>query len=630
METCPLLKWILLAPLAGFALNGLAFKKFPGEKAGGVIASLAVLVSFILACAAFVALLKLPPEARLLGETLYAWIPAGTFNAAAALRLDPLSAVMALVVSGVSFLIHIYSIGYMKGDQGINRYFAFLNLFVFFMLILVLADNPLFMFLGWEGVGLCSYLLIGFWYEDPEKAAAGKKAFITNRVGDAGFLLGLMLMSAILAAHGVFAMDFATLEANAGLLAQPALFHTSALTVICLLLFFGAAGKSAQFPLHIWLPDAMAGPTPVSALIHAATMVTAGVYMLARLGFLYELAPAALKVVMLTGACTAFFAAVTALVQRDIKKVLAYSTISQLGYMFMAAGAGAFPAAVFHLTTHAFFKALLFLGAGSVIHGMGGEQDLFKMGGLRRQLPRTCLLMAAGALAIAGLPGLSGFYSKDLVLEKVYQNGGALIWAAGVITAALTAFYTTRLFILAFLRGRRAPASQGHKTAHEAPLTMLIPMGVLAALALCGGFILKDRLTAFLGGTAPEDPAAVKLAFISAAAALAGLGAAFPLTLPGAAAYLKKAHGHLHALASNKFYVDEAYAFLLLRPLKFFSRSFLHIIVDNTLIDGLMVNGTARACMAAGRSAARLQSGRLQVYALVFAAGVAAMLFWII
>ena len=378
----PLLKWILLAPLAGFAVNGLLGKKFLGEKAGGIVGALAIFVAFIFAALSFSDLLNLPVENRLLRDTLYSWISAGTFSVDAAFRFDPLSAVMALIVTGVSFLIHVYSIGYMKGDAGYNRYFAYLNLFVFFMLALVLADNPLVMFVGWEGVGLCSYLLIGFWYEDPEKAAAGKKAFITNRVGDAGFLLGLMLLSALLAFNGVFAMDFESLEKNAPLLTSITVLGVGAPTLICLLLFFGATGKSAQFPLYVWLPDAMAGPTPVSALIHAATMVTAGVYMLARLHFLYELAPKALEVVMLTGCFTAFFAAVIALLQKDIKKVLAYSTVSQLGYMFMAAGAGAFSASVFHLATHAFFKALLFLGAGSVIHGMSGEQDMFKMGGL--------------------------------------------------------------------------------------------------------------------------------------------------------------------------------------------------------------------------------------------------------
>ncbi|MBI5743321.1 MAG: NADH-quinone oxidoreductase subunit L [Elusimicrobia bacterium] len=624
----PLLKWILAAPLAGFLLNGLLGKKLLGERAGGVIGSLAILASFILAAMAFTDLLKLPVENRLLRDTLYSWISAGTFGVDAAFRFDPLSAVMALIVTGVSFLIHVYSTGYMHGDEGYNRYFAYLNLFVFFMLTLVLADNPLVMFVGWEGVGLCSYLLIGFWYEDPEKAAAGKKAFITNRVGDAGFLLGLMLAAALLAAKGVLALDFASLEKNAPLLTSFTVLGIGAPTVICLLLFFGATGKSAQFPLYVWLPDAMAGPTPVSALIHAATMVTAGVYMLARLHFLYALAPKALEVVMLTGCFTAFFAAVIALLQKDIKKVLAYSTVSQLGYMFMAAGAGAFSASVFHLATHAFFKALLFLGAGSVIHGMSGEQDMFKMGGLRREMPFTFLLVAAGWLAIAGVPGLSGFYSKDLILEKVFEHGGLLIWGVGVLTAGLTAFYTTRLFVLTFLRERRA-----QKHAHESPLSMTLPMTALALLAVAGGFMLKDRLFTFLEPVAehaPAGPEAARLMFISVAAGLTGLAGAFALTLPKPANFLKNTMSHLHAVVFHKFYVDEIYSAFIVKPLKTFAGRVLFQLVDAGLIDGLMVNGSARASYAAGRLLARAQNGRLDVYALVFAAGVALMLYWII
>jgi len=625
----PLLKWILLAPLAGFALNGLLGKKFLGEKAGGGIGALAIFVSFVFACLAFSDLLNLPAEHRLLRDILYTWISTGTFAVDAALRFDPLSAVMALIVTGVSFLIHVYSTGYMKGDAGYNRYFAYLNLFVFFMLTLVLADNPLLMFVGWEGVGLCSYLLIGFWYEDPEKASAGKKAFITNRVGDAGFLIGLMLLMALLASHGLPAMDFASLEKNAPLLSPITVLGIGAPTLICLLLFFGATGKSAQFPLYVWLPDAMAGPTPVSALIHAATMVTAGVYMLARLHFLYELAPKALEVVMLVGCFTAFFAAVIGLVQKDIKKVLAYSTVSQLGYMFMAAGAGAFSASIFHLATHAFFKALLFLGAGSVIHGMSGEQDMLKMGGLKKEMPFTFLLMAAGWLAIAGVPGLSGFYSKDLILEKVFEHGGPLVWGFGVLTAGMTAFYTTRLLILTFLRDKRGP-----KHAHESPLSMTLPMAVLGVLALAGGFLLKDGLLAFLepgaAHGAEQAPHAAKLMMISVAAGLAGIAAAFPLTRTKTAVFLKNTMSHIHELVFQKFYVDELYGLLIIRPLRSISDKVLFGLVDAGLIDGSLVNGSGRACSWAGRKLSRLQNGRLDVYALVFAIGVAVMLFWII
>ncbi|PJA14834.1 MAG: NADH-quinone oxidoreductase subunit L [Elusimicrobia bacterium CG_4_10_14_0_2_um_filter_56_8] len=625
----PLLKWILLAPLAGFVLNGLLGKKFLGDRAGGLLGALAIFISFVFAALSFSDLLNLPVENRLLRDTLYNWISAGSFSVDAALRFDPLSAVMALVVTGVSFLIHVYSIGYMKGDSGFNRYFAYLNLFVFFMLTLVLADNPLIMFVGWEGVGLCSFLLIGFWHEDPEKASAGKKAFITNRVGDAGFLLGLMLLFALLSMQGAVEMDFASLEKNASLLTSATVLGMAAPTLICLLLFFGATGKSAQFPLHVWLPDAMAGPTPVSALIHAATMVTAGVYMLARLHFLYELAPKALEVIMLTGCFTAFFAAVIAMLQKDIKKVLAYSTVSQLGYMFMAAGAGAFSASVFHLATHAFFKALLFLGAGSVIHGMSGEQDMFKMGGLKREMPFTFLLMAAGWLAIAGVPGLSGFYSKDLILEKVFEHGGIFVWGTGVLTAALTAFYTTRLVILTFLRDKR---SRTH--AHESPLLMTLPMAALGLLALAGGFLLKERLFIFLepfaAHGAEHNPVAARLMMISVAAGFSGIAAAFLLTLPRTAAALKVALPRIHSLVCHKFYVDEIYISLIIKPLRFVSVKIMYQLVDAGLIDGLLVNGSANASYTAGKALARAQGGRLDIYALVFAIGVALMLYWII
>jgi len=626
----PLLKWILLPPLAGFIVNGLAGKKLLGEKAGGLLGSLAIFTSFFFAVLCLSDLLSLPIENRLLRDTLYTWISAGNFGVDAAFRFDPLSAVMALIITGVSLLIHIYSLGYMKGDAGYNRYFAYLNLFVFFILVLVLADNPLVMFVGWEGVGLCSYLLIGFWYEDPEKTASGKKAFITNRIGDAGFLLGLMLLFSLLAAAGAPAMDFASLEKNTPLLISSTALGIAAPTLICLLLFFGATGKSAQFPLHVWLPDAMAGPTPVSALIHAATMVTAGVYMLARLHFLYELAPKALAVVMLTGCFTAFFAAVIALLQKDIKKVLAYSTISQLGYMFMAAGAGAFSASVFHLGTHAFFKALLFLGAGSVIHGMRGEQDMFKMGGLRKYMPYTFLFMAAGWLAISGVPGLSGFYSKDLILEKVFEHGGRWVWAAGVLTAGLTAFYTTRLVILTFLRQPRTSSSH----AHESPLSMTLPMAALAAMALGGGFMLKDSLLIFLEpateAVAGPNPHATLLMAISTAAGLSGIAAAFLLTLPGPSAFLKLILAPAHSLVFNKFYVDEIYNQLVIRPLIFISDKVLFTLVDSGFIDGVLVNGAAKTCYGAARALRRIQDGRLDHYALIFALGAAVMLYWLI
>ena len=639
---CPLLKWILLPPLAGFVLNGLGGKRWLGEKAGGGLASAAVLASFAFALAAFSGLLALPPEARLLREHLFGWISAGTFTADAALRFDPLSAVMALVVSGVSFLIHVYSMGYMKGDAGYNRYFCYLNLFVFFMLTLVLADNPLLMFVGWEGVGLCSYLLIGFWYEDPEKAAAGKKAFIVNRVGDAGFLLGLMLLSAVLAGAGVYSMDFDTLERSVPLLSSATVGGGAALTLICLLLFFGATGKSAQFPLYVWLPDAMAGPTPVSALIHAATMVTAGVYMLARLHFLYELAPRALEVVLLTGCFTAFFAAVIALLQKDIKKVLAYSTVSQLGYMFLGLGASGFAAGFFHVFTHAWFKALLFLGAGSVIHAMHHEQDLFRMGGLRSKLPVTFWTMLIATLAIMGLPPFSGFFSKDEILYLAFLKSPWL-WGIGVVGACCTAFYMWRLMALAFWGEPRDHHAFDH--AHESPWQMTAPLAVLAVGSALAGFLgvpeafgghfaigrfLEPALTfgqAHAGHGGHHAGPAVLLAVISTGLGLAAAATGFLLYKDGlgkAEAMAARVPG-LHLVLLNKYFVDEAIEGYLLRPIRWFG-NLLWKLFDVILIDGVGVNLPGALTRVAGDFVALLQTGRVRNYALGMGVGLLALL----
>ncbi len=397
---------IPLFPLLGVALNTFVLRRAP-EKAVGGLAAAMIGLGFLFTCGAFIELLSFSPDARRYELELFTWISAGRFEAAAAFLIDPLSLVMMLVVTGVSFLIHVYSIGYMHGDAGFRRYFVYLNLFVFFMLLLVMGNNYLLMFVGWEGVGLCSYLLIGFWYTDEAKATAGKKAFIVNRIGDFGFLLAIFL---IWTTFGT--VQFTQLVPMAGLYGEGA----GVITAICLLLFMGAVGKSAQFPLYVWLPDAMAGPTPVSALIHAATMVTAGVYMVVRSNFLFSLSPVAMTTVAGVGAFTAIFAASISLVQNDIKKVLAYSTVSQLGFMFLACGVGAYVAAVFHLMTHAFFKGLLFLGSGSVIHGMSGEQDIRSMGGLKSKMPVTFATFLVGTLAIAGVPGLAGFFSKDEIL----------------------------------------------------------------------------------------------------------------------------------------------------------------------------------------------------------------------
>ncbi|MGH7858214.1 MAG: NADH-quinone oxidoreductase subunit L, partial [Candidatus Binatia bacterium] len=429
------LRWILILPLAGVLFHTFLGYRL-GRRAVSIVGPGVIGVAFAVALAAFGVLLE-RGEGGALVDAMFPWIAVGELDVWATLRFDALSAVMTLIVTGVGFLIHVYSAGYMAHDEDYARYFAYLNLFMLSMLLLVLADSILLFFVGWEGVGLCSYLLIGFWYSEDQNAAAGKKAFVVNRIGDAGFLLGLMLLFWSLGRDGVWSLDFSGLRDNAHLLS------TGVATAAALLLFVGATGKSAQIPLYVWLPDAMAGPTPVSALIHAATMVTAGVYMIARMHFLYDMAPAALHVVAAVGALTAVFAATNGLVQNDIKKVLAYSTVSQLGYMFLAMGVGAYAAGIFHLMTHAFFKGLLFLGAGSVIHGMSGEQDIRRMGGLRQKMPITFLTFAVACAAIAGVPLFSGFFSKDAILFQAFasEHGHPVLWAMGVAGAALTAFY---------------------------------------------------------------------------------------------------------------------------------------------------------------------------------------------
>ena len=480
-----LLRWIVLSPLLGAILVALLGRTLP-RKVIGTLASAAVGVSFLIGLAAFFKLKELSghghgEETVFLADHLYRWFAVGGLNVEAAFVFDRLSAVMVLVVAGVSALIHIYSMGYMARDECYWRYFTYLNLFVFFMLLLVTADNAVAMFVGWEGVGLCSYLLIGFWFEDPEKAYAGKKAFVVNRIGDFGFLLGIILIFWSLGTvnFNEIAQQAPLLLTGGGTLA----------TAICLLLFLGATGKSAQIPLYVWLPDAMAGPTPVSALIHAATMVTAGVYMIVRLNVLYLLAPAAMCVVAVVGAATAIYAASIGLMQNDIKKVLAYSTVSQLGYMFLAVGVGAFSAGIFHLVTHAFFKALLFLGSGSVIHAMSNKQDIREMGGLKKQMPVTYWTFLFATLAIAGIPPFSGFFSKDEILWKAFSSpqGHWTLWLIGFVAAGLTAFYMFRLVFLTFHGECRADEETKHHI-HESPSLMTVPLIVLGVLSVIGGF----------------------------------------------------------------------------------------------------------------------------------------------
>src|SRR5438876_2039216 len=497
--------WLIpLFPALGGLIHLLVGRRLSNRAVSMVSVGLPGL-AFAWALGCFYELLSLPGHT--FAATLYTWLPAGAFhlsngsmgnlNVNVGFLLDPLSAVMLLIVTGVGFLIHVYSIGYMAHEGGYYRFFGYMNLFLFSMLVLILADNYLMMFAGWEGVGLCSYFLIGFYFNKKSAADAGKKAFVVNRIGDAGFLLGVMLLTVTFGT-----LDFQTITdaARKGEAASRLLsVGDPVVTAICILLFIGATGKSAQIPLYVWLPDAMEGPTPVSALIHAATMVTAGVYMVARSNALYVLAPAAMVLVAVIGAATAFWAATIGLVQNDIKRVLAYSTVSQLGYMFLACGVGAFTAGIFHLMTHAFFKALLFLGAGSVIHALSGEQDMRKMGGLWKKIPITFVTLLVATLAISGIPGLAGFFSKDEILWKSFSSpyGSTVLWAVGWITAGMTAFYMFRLMFMTFWGKSRVDHAVEHHI-HEAPWRMLGPLVVLAALAVARGYVNLPKL---LGGS---------------------------------------------------------------------------------------------------------------------------------
>ena len=615
MTPTTLLRWIILLPAAG-----VLFHVFLGRRATAAVKLLGpglVGAAFAVAVAAALRLRALP-EGGLLRDHLYTWIAAGPFRAEAALRFDALSAVMALVVTGVGFLIHVYSVGYMHGDRGFARYFAYLNLFTTAMLILVLADNLPLLFVGWEGVGLCSYLLIGFWYEKTENAAAGKKAFLVNRIGDAGFLLGLFLLAWTLGRHGYWTLDFAAIERHLDVLATATVGGWPVPLVVGLLLFVGATGKSAQIPLYVWLPDAMAGPTPVSALIHAATMVTAGVYMIARLHAVYALAPAALTVVAVVGAATALFAAVIATAQTDIKRVLAYSTVSQLGYMFLGLGVGATGAAIFHLVTHAFFKALLFLGAGSVIHGLGGEQDMRRMGALRTRLPVTFWTMTAAALAIAGVPPLSGFFSKDEILYSAFAGANArpILGVVGLVAAALTAYYTGRLVCLTFLGESRVSPEAAHHL-HESPPVMTVPLAVLAVGAVVGGFL---PVPALLGHTGEGGPPLALMALATGLAA-GGLWLAYQLYVvrPDVPEAIAARLGGFYGLVRDKFRVDELYDALVVRPL-FAAADVGARGIDPKLIDGV-VNGTGVLVAATSGLWRRVQTGNVQHYALSFLIG---------
>jgi NADH-quinone oxidoreductase subunit L len=623
--------WLIpLLPFAGFLLNGILGHRLP-KWLVTTVALVAPLAAFGVVLNAAAGFFGFGPAINPLPyvETCpIPWIDAGVLHVNFSFVLDQLSLVMLLVVTGVGFLIHVYSVGYMGDEEGYARYFSFLNLFLFFMTVLVLAGNALVMFVGWEGVGLASYLLIGFYFNKKSAADAGKKAFIVNRIGDFGFLIGMFLL---LANFGT--LTFSEIATKLGM--DPG-WHGGVVTVIALCLMLGAAGKSAQLPLYIWLPDAMEGPTPVSALIHAATMVTAGVYMVARTHVLFDHSPFALGVVAVVGAATALFAATIALVQTDIKRVLAYSTISQLGYMFLACGVAAYSAAIFHLVTHAFFKALLFLAAGAVIHAIGGEQDLRKMGGLWKKLPLTFAVTTVGVLAIGGFFPFAGFYSKDAILYAAFLQGagGKALWFVGLVTALLTSFYMFRLWYLAFLGKPRGETEHDHPT----PWSMLGPLLVLALLSIGGGWIGMERFGSFLapavGARAAEGGSAqleLILSIVAVAVALAGWFVADMLyrQKPARAEQLATAYPGGYRVLANKYYVDEVYGAMVVKPLLGISMYFLEWVVDVGLVGGIawLLAGIANL---SGAILQRWQSGNLRSYAAWLAAGAAVLLLFLL
>lgn len=623
--------WLVpLFPLLGFLINGFWGSRF-SEKQIGAIGSIAIGLSFLVSSAIFFQFLGLAESERSVVRSLYTWLDTGIFQADISFLVDPLSMVMLLVVTGVGTLIHIYSIGYMHGDRGFARYFAFLNLFAFSMLLLVLADNFLLLFVGWEGVGLCSYLLIGFWFENDEYAFAGRKAFVVNRIGDFGFLLGLFLIFT----------HFGSLNFDNVFSRAPQVLTTGVATSICLLLFVGAVGKSAQIPLYVWLPDAMAGPTPVSALIHAATMVTAGVYMVARCHVLFSHSPVAMNVVAIVGIATAFLAATIALVNNDIKRVLAYSTISQLGYMFLACGVGAFGAGIFHLSTHAYFKALLFLSAGSVMHALRNETDITRMGGLKKKLPVTYKVFLIGALALSGVPLLSGFFSKDEILWKTVNSdyGGFTLWLAGAAIAGLTAFYIFRLIYMTFF-GQSRVSQEVEAHIHESPKVMTLPLGILAFLSVAGGWIgiphLFNKFEHFLEPVfskyidrnlfeSAHDLVTLEIIFMAVSALIAFLGIGFAylfyVAKPSIPYDLTTKVKGMYTFLFNKWYVDELYDILFVRPTKLISDIVLWRWFDVKIIDGF-INHLAALTGKLSDKLRRTETGVVQNYALSIVFGV--------
>jgi NADH-quinone oxidoreductase subunit L len=642
--------WVWLAvalPLAGFIVNGALSLRRPDAKRVVSLVGPGVLVAaFLVSLGVFAELLARPPEHGTIVR-LWSWLPVGTLQVDLAFQVDQLSAVMLLVVTGVGSLIHLFSVGYMVEDPGYARYFAYLNLFIVFMLVLVLGSSLPVMFIGWEGVGLCSYLLIGFWFSDKANADAGKKAFIMNRIGDFGFMIAMFL---IWRAFG--ALDFATISSRAAEVLVPG---GAIVTAITLFLFLGCTGKSAQIPLYTWLPDAMAGPTPVSALIHAATMVTAGVYLVARTNVLFAMAPVSSTVVAGIGAVTALFAATIGLRQYDIKKVLAYSTVSQLGYMFLGVGTGVYVTGIFHLVTHAFFKALLFLGSGSVIHAMHhayhathaheDAQDMRNMGGLKRYMPVTFWLMAIATLAIAGIPPFSGFFSKDEILAMAFARGAEqpvyyLFYGLGVLAALLTAFYMARLMAMTFL-GENRTGEREREHLHEAPWIMTGPLVVLGILSAVGGGL---NLPEAFGGhqalehwlepvTAPaaafsrlEAPHGATEYYLIGAAVLIGIvglvaGWRATLARPTPTARAAPPDRGLALVLNRKYYIDELYDTIVVRPVVWLSRAVLWRGVDQGVVDGAAVNGLARLSQGLGWLGSRLQTGQVGVYVVLFLVG---------
>jgi NADH-quinone oxidoreductase subunit L len=643
----PTLMWLIpLLPLIGATVNGMMYllstrtEWKPSHALSGIIAVALPFCSFFITCVLFYIATGLEGSHSVASGPLFTWFGGSRWVVDIGLKLDQLSLVMTMVVTGVGSLIHLYSAGYMSHDEGYAKYFSYLNLFLFFMLLLVMGDSLPLMFVGWEGVGLCSYLLIGFWFTDMEKAIAGKKAFIVNRIGDFGFVLGIFFIWFALqkdAQPGDTILSFSYISTHAAFIAPVA-------TIATLCLFLGATGKSAQIPLYVWLPDAMAGPTPVSALIHAATMVTAGIYMVARLNFIFVLAPTTLHVIAIIGGLTAFFAATMGLVQDDIKKVLAYSTVSQLGFMFLALGVGAFSVAIFHLMTHAFFKALLFLGSGSVIHAMDGEQRLSMYGGLRKHLPVTYTTFLIGTLAIAGIWPFAGFFSKDAILWHVYSSGHYGLWALALLTAGMTAFYMFRLVGLAFF-GKRNPNGP-HHVHPENSVAMLLPLVVLAILSLIGGWVGvphamggADHFAEFL---APIFPQASHGHGSETTELFMGLGSMTWGAIWAIIAWIlySQHRGWSDRMAArfkrayttlvHLYYIDEIYNAVIVQPLLWISRKVLWHTVDATIIDRVIVTGSASVARLAGRIGTAMETGLVPHYVFLLVLGSVVVLGWLI